>query len=132
MKITFRRGDILVYLLIILLIVGSYAGLGWMGRGSQHNKVLVEVDGTLQGSYDLPTGSNIREILIDAGDGRYNQMILTSTGVSIKEASCPDQICVNWGNINKPGQTIVCLPHKVVIRIIGNQEGESPLDDISF
>ncbi len=131
MKIPFRIGDALVYLFIILLVVASFAGLKWMGRGSEFNQVIVEVDNALWGTYDLPIGSDTKEILIDLGDGTYNELILTSSGVSIKEASCPDQLCVSAANINIPGQTIVCLPNKVVVRIIGNQEGEAPLDDIS-
>lgn len=131
MKIPFRIGDILVYLFIILLVVGSFAGLSWMGRDSEHYQVIVEVDNTIWETYDLPMGDDTREILVDAGDGLYNQLILTSAGVSIQEASCPDQLCVTAAKINRPGQTIVCLPNKVVVRIIGNQEGEAPLDDIA-
>jgi hypothetical protein len=131
MKIPFRIGDVLVYLFIILLVAGSFAGLGWMGRGAEYNQVLVEVDNTLWGTYDLPTGNDTKEILVDVGEGIYNQLVLTSTGVLIKDASCPDQLCVTGGKISKPGQTIVCLPNKVIVRIIGNQEGEDPLDDIA-
>jgi hypothetical protein len=74
---------------------------------------------------------NEEVVRIDAGGNRYNIMTITDSGVYIREANCPDQICVNWGNISKPGQTIVCLPHKVVISITGDQEGELPLDDIA-
>ena len=128
---TFRIGDALVYLFILLLVIGSFVGLYQMGRGTQENQVVVEVDGIRWGTYDLPTGDNTKEILIDAGDGRFNRMLITGTGVSIQEANCPDQICVTWGNISKAGQTIVCLPHKVVISMIGGREGEPPLDDIA-
>ncbi|NLC45017.1 MAG: hypothetical protein GX783_12160, partial [Clostridiales bacterium] len=58
MKIPFRIGDALVYLFIILLVVASFAGLKWMGRGSEFNQVIVEVDNALWGTYDLPIGSD--------------------------------------------------------------------------
>ncbi|HHY83337.1 MAG TPA: NusG domain II-containing protein [Clostridiales bacterium] len=131
MKIPFRIGDILVYVFILLIIGGSFAGLYQMGRDSVTNQVKVEVDGVLWGIYDIPAGDEVKEIRIDAGDGKYNLMSISGEGVSVKEANCPDQICVKFGKILRPGQTIVCLPHKVVISITGNQEGEPPLDDIS-
>jgi hypothetical protein len=130
MKKTFRIGDALVYLFILLLIAGSFVGLDQLGRGSVNNRVTVEVGGKVWGTYDIPTdGEEI--IRIDAGSGRYNIMMITQSGVKIQEANCPDQICVTWGYISRPGQTIVCLPHKVVISITGDQEGEPPLDDIA-
>ncbi|HHU49675.1 MAG TPA: NusG domain II-containing protein [Clostridiales bacterium] len=131
MRIPFRIGDALVYLFILLLIAASFAGLYQMGRGVVNNQVTVEVDGEIWGTYNIPAKGDERVVRIDAGDNRYNIMIIADSGVLIREANCPDQICVNWGNISRPGQTIVCLPHKVVISITGEQEGELPLDDIA-
>ncbi|MGI6141712.1 MAG: NusG domain II-containing protein [Caldicoprobacterales bacterium] len=131
MRIPFRIGDALVYLFILLLIAASFAGLYQMGRGVVNNQVKVEVDGEIWGTYNIPAKGDERVVRIDAGDNRYNIMIIADSGVLIREANCPDQICVNWGNISRPGQTIVCLPHKVVISITGEQEGELPLDDIA-
>lgn len=37
--------------------------------------------------------------------------------IRMKSATCSDQVCVNFGFISKPGETIVCLPHKVLIEI---------------
>jgi hypothetical protein len=131
MKIPFKAGDLLVYAFIVLLTAGSFAGLYQMGAGSVNQQVSIELDGTLIGTYDIPAGDKPVEVRVDAGNGRYNLVELTGNGVFVKEANCPDQICVKWGKISKTGQTIVCLPHKVVISIIGNQEGEPPLDDIA-
>jgi hypothetical protein len=40
------------------------------------------------------------------------------------EADCPDGLCVKQHKIDKTGQTIVCLPHRVVIEIEGGQTNE--------
>jgi len=45
MKVPFKFGDLLVYLFILFLIAGSFAGLYQMGRGIEKNQVTVEVDG---------------------------------------------------------------------------------------
>ena len=39
--------------------------------------------------------------------------------ISIAESACPDQICVNTGVLTRPGQSAVCLPSRVAVRMIG-------------
>jgi hypothetical protein len=41
-------------------------------------------------------------------------------------ADCPDKLCVKQRSIAKEGETIVCLPHRVVVKISG---GERPVID---
>ena len=38
------------------------------------------------------------------------------------EADCPDRLCVKQKAICKNGETIVCLPHKVVVEIRSQEE----------
>ena len=40
----------------------------------------------------------------------------------MKDADCPDKICINMGTIRKKGQTIICLPHKLVVEITDGKE----------
>ncbi|MDN6967443.1 NusG domain II-containing protein [Oenococcus sp. UCMA 17063] len=47
----------------------------------------------------------------------YNVVVATGNKVRIVEANCPDQICVHHAAINKAGQSIVCLPHKLIVEI---------------
>ena len=48
----------------------------------------------------------------------------------MKEADCPDQICRKHKAIDKSGETIVCLPHKVVIEVEADTR-EQELDGIT-
>lgn len=47
----------------------------------------------------------------------WNTIVTTGNQIQIKDANCSDQVCVRKGKISKPGQTIVCLPHKLLIAI---------------
>lgn len=47
----------------------------------------------------------------------WNEIQATGQTVRITSADCNDQVCVRRGKISKPGQTIVCLPHKLLIEI---------------
>ena len=41
--------------------------------------------------------------------------------ISIVSSACPDQLCVKMGQKSRPGEVIVCLPNRVVVRIEGNE-----------
>lgn len=50
-------------------------------------------------------------------DGDYNLIEIDGTRVRIAEANCGDQVCVRQGWIFRDGQTVVCLPHKLVVEV---------------
>ena len=49
--------------------------------------------------------------------GQYNIIEIKNGKIRDKEDNSPDQIAVRTGWISKPGQTSICLPHKLVISI---------------
>lgn len=55
-----------------------------------------------------------------------NVIVATGAAIAIVEANCPDQVCIRTGTIQAAGQTIVCLPHKLLVEITsstGDQSG---------
>lgn len=55
-------------------------------------------------------------------DGKHiNKIIISDGKVCITEANCPDKLCVKQGRIDKDGQSIICLPNKVVIKIVSDK-----------
>ena len=44
--------------------------------------------------------------------------------VNMIQADCPDQLCIHQGPIHIQGETIVCLPNRVVVEITGNDKDE--------
>lgn len=55
----------------------------------------------------------------------YNLLAVSETGVSMVAADCPDQICVHHIPIKGGGESIICLPHRLVIEIPGETEEEA-------
>jgi len=41
----------------------------------------------------------------------------------VTDADCPDRLCVKQRAISKQGETIVCLPHRLIVKIEG---GDAP------
>lgn len=60
----------------------------------------------------------------------YNIMLYKNGKVWMLMAGCPDQICVHHRDISAVGESIICLPHKVVIDIIDGKAGE--LDGVAY
>ncbi len=108
--------------LIIILVLLSIAFLGFLSIriSSQGTRVEIKIAQKLYGTYDL---SIDREILVSDEDG-HNILIckINDGSIQVIASECPDKICIDEGVIKLSGQTIVCLPNKVVISIIGNEE----------
>ena len=41
--------------------------------------------------------------------------------VYFAESDCPDQVCVRSGKLTRAGQIAVCLPNRVIVRLVGAQ-----------
>lgn len=62
-------------------------------------------------------------------DDFINEVVIEKGSVYMKDANCKDLLCVKQGKITEGGQTIICLPHKLVVRIISKEK--SDIDAIS-
>lgn len=119
----FKKADIF---LILLLLAAGFGVSFWFLSGSstaENSNITITVNGTLYGTYPL---SQNRELEIQNENG-YNRILIQDGTVEVEEANCTGQECVRQGKIISPGQSIVCLPNRVVIQITG---GETPYDTI--
>lgn len=60
----------------------------------------------------------------------YNVFMYQNGETKMLQSNCPDLICVHHNAIRRTGENIICLPHKVVIEIIGGSEQE--LDGVIY
>lgn len=51
-------------------------------------------------------------------------VVVSGGSVHIENASCKDKLCEKTGSINHKNQTIICLPNKLIIRIISDDDSE--------
>lgn len=84
------------------------------------NYVLVTLDGSTYGEYSLNKDQTIE---IENGD-KSNVLIIENGAVYMKDASCPDEVCIHQGSISKTGQSIICLPNKIVVTITGDADSD--------
>ena len=63
-------------------------------------------------------------ISIPSGEGGYNLLFISGGEASISDADCPDGLCVRQRAVDRNGESIICLPHKLVIQITAGKERE--------
>ena len=119
---------IIVALIIISLIP---EGVMLITNSNKHNSLYVEVysQGTLYKKLPLKKDSGKVSFTIDNELGK-NVVEIDNEQVKIIDADCHDKICVKAHAISKSGESLICLPHKLVVRIIG--EGKQETDEVSF
>ena len=64
-----------------------------------------------------------QQIELSDESGR-NTLLIQNGKAQIIDADCPDGLCMHQNPIRYNGETIVCLPHKLVIRVVSGEEGE--------
>ncbi len=122
--LSLTRSDIL---LIVGLLAVAILGLGvvrYMSGGI--DTVLVEVDGREAIRASL---SEDQSFSVDGPLGS-TEIEVKDNRVRVVDSPCRKKICVNTDWIDKPYQTIVCAPNRVVIRLLRNN-GEDGLDGIT-
>ena len=108
-------------LLLVMKVTGSEAG----------NRIQVTVDGEVYGTYSLTEDQVIE---VKEGDF-YNRIRIEDGKAYMEEANCPDGYCERQGRISGGAQTIVCLPHKLIVEVLeaddtSRDSGENSAPDV--
>ena len=117
-----RRNDI-VFILALVIICAS-VGLSFFFLREVGDSVTVTVDGKDYGTYAL---SNDVTVEIKNADGVVTNILIIKDGKAhVEYASCPDGICVAHKPISREGESIVCLPNRVVITVVSSESSNEP------
>ena len=121
-KAALKRGDL--YLIVGCLLAALVCCGLWLLLRQKGAEVIVEQNGRETARYAL---SEDRTVRIE-GERGYNLLVIENGEAWLAEADCPNLLCVKTGRIRYAGQSIVCLPHKLAVRIMG---GASSLDAVT-
>ena len=106
-------------LLAVVLLIGALLYLAFkLIKPHDGAKAIITVDGKVYKELSLNEDTSLT-VSTELGT---NVVIVKNGEIYVESADCPDKICVNHAHINKTNETIVCLPHKMVITIEGNEE----------
>lgn len=110
-----KKLDVLI-IVICLAAAGLLYASGIFAPGAAGGEAVITQNG--EELARLPLDTDAEFITPDGG----NRVVVEAGAVSVVEADCPDQVCVNQGRISRDGETIVCLPHRLVVEVVGGEQ----------
>lgn len=113
---------------IFLAALAVLAGIiAFQRRDTGAHMARVYQDGVCIWSMDLSAVREPYSFTVTDGAGHENRILVEPGRICVEEANCPDQVCVETGWISGGTKPIVCLPAKLVIRLI---DGENSIDGV--
>lgn len=106
----------LILIAAALVLAGALYAVSQLSLGVQASTIVVTVDGQerLRRPLAVEDSYEIRQ-----EDGAVNIVAVEDGAVYMKEVNCRDGLCIRQGRMKNGAKTIVCLPHKLVVRITG-------------
>ena len=117
MKTAIKKKD---WMLIVIILLA--AGIAYLShallKDTASAVVVVRVDGKIVGTFDL---AEDKKVTINNGS---NVFIINNGKADMIEADCPDQLCVHQRPVSGSGESIICLPNRVVLEVKSKAESE--------
>lgn len=113
-----HKSDVL--LIAALLVLGGGLTLFLLATRQAGGTVRVQIDG--ETVMELPLDQDVRTVLGEGG--HTNTLVIENGAAQVVAADCPDQVCVNHGAIQYAGESIVCLPHRLVVTVDGGASND--------
>ena len=114
MEKTLSRWDVLLLGALLLCSFLPLAVFGW--GGSPVATAVIAVDGATRREIPLTTHEGRETFTVDTPNGT-NEITVDGRTIAVTDADCHDKICVKSGAMERKGEVIACLPHKLLIEI---------------
>lgn len=115
------------FIAIAIVIILSAAGFLFLNTShAQGSEVVITLGGSEYGTYSL-ADDRVIEIKSDFGS---NTVVIENGSVYMKDADCPDRYCVKQGKVKDSGDSVICLPHKLVVGV-KSHNGENTIDAVA-
>lgn len=111
-----------------IFFISVTALIGMNLEEPSHKTAEIYQDGTLLYTIDLNNVTANYELTVTGDNNAYNVILVEQGQISMKEASCPDKLCVHMGKIHNASLPVTCLPNKVVIRIVLDTDNKTDTD----
>lgn len=124
----FKIGDLIIYSFFIIFFTGL--GLKIMNLSQERaSKVEIYVDSELK--YVYPLQKEERDIFVDTNIGGVNVKFKDNM-VRVTSSNSPLKLNVKQGWIKDPGEVIIGVPDRLLIKIVGDKKDNTDNDDIDF
>lgn len=113
-----KKGDYVVIILIIIFAFSTFVltnKKNISNKDSYNKEVVITVDGKEEGRYNLNETKN-KKLNIETKYGK-NTVLIKNNKVDITDSNCSDKLCVQMNPISKSGESLICLPNRLVVTI---------------
>lgn len=76
-------------------------------------KTIADLDPEKEYSFEIKTKNGTNTVSVGGGS------------IWVSSADCSNQTCVHAGKISIAGQTVICAPHKLVIKVVGETSADA-------
>jgi len=121
-KLPLKIADVILFAAFLLIGVASI--FVFTKAPSDDARVVIYQDGAVAHSYAL---NEDRSVEIKGSLG-FNSIEIKDGKVRVAEADCSGGDCANFGWIDKEGEVIICIPHKLLVTI---EKGDG-YDSVSY
>ena len=106
-----------VIMIICLCVVLSAASAVMLTRHRDSTVVEIVQDGTVIKEIDLAAVTQAYSFSVYWEDGGSNVITVQPGRICVSGADCPDLVCVKYGWLTDQAAPIVCMPHRLLIRL---------------
>ena len=124
----FKIGDLIIYSFLMFFFITLGINITKLSQ-EKASKVEIYVDGNLQ--YVYPLQEEERDIFVDTNLGGVNVKFKDNM-VSVTTSNSPLKLNVKQGWIKDPGEVIIGVPDRLLIKIVGDSKNSSNGDDLDF
>ena len=118
-----KKDIILIAVIIAASVIAAFIAFTTSHEGST---VVITVSGEEYGRYPIDID---RVITVDTGSG-INEITINNGEAYVSYADCPQGICAHHKPVSRSGESIICVPHEVVISI-ESEDSEGGYDAVS-
>ena len=93
--------------------------LSWYTLTKKGSGSVVEIvqDGKVLRTIDLDLVAAEYSFTVECPEGGSNTILVQPGRICVAEADCPDRICVHQGWLSDGAAPVVCMPHRLIIRL---------------
>ena len=122
-----KKADLII-IAVAAVVVGVLIFFLYGLNSDSGSYVQIEVDGKVTQVLPLDTDT---EYEIETVNDGANTIEIKEGKAKMIYANCPDGICTNHKEINRNGESIICLPHKVVVTIVNDYSSGDDIDAVA-
>jgi len=115
-----KKKEILILAVVVVVLAAVLLVMNILGSKNDR-RLVITIDGEVTQTIVLTDQTNMH-FTLETPDGN-NEVVITNGVVDVVSADCHNQVCVDTHSASKVFDKIVCLPHKLILEIVGDSNG---------